>query len=293
MGISLSGRYIVGLNLLLIALLAYCAALTADDIVALRFSGPSAPEFAAERVAGPAAVLNHPRSYYDTIARRDVFNLTPQTAAAPAPVVSESLPIKLLGTSLLTLAKPFVIIQDANSNQALYRLGDEIPGAGKLVEIRKDSAVIDHQGHRVLIEMPQEPIGAPAATGREWSEGRSRIEHPAGQGVRRVGGNQYVVERTTVDQSLQNMAQLFTEIRAVPNIENGTSNGFKLSEIQPGSIFQQIGLRDGDVLTSVEGQSVSDPARAMQLLSSLSNRQSISLSVLRDGRPLSFQYAIR
>ncbi len=287
MGISLSGRYIVGLNLLLIALLAYFAALTVDDIVAMRFSGPSAPEFAAERLAGPAAALNHPRSYYDTIVRRDVFNLTPQPASAPAPVVSESLPIKLLGTSLLTLAKPFVIIQDANSNQALYRLGDEIPGAGKLVEIRKDSAVIDHQGRRVMIEMPHEPIGVPATTGRRT------IEHPTGQGVRQVGANQYVVQRTTVDQSLQNMAQLFTEIRAIPNIQNGTSNGFALSEIQPGSIFQQIGLRDGDVLTSVEGQSVSDPAKAMQLLNGLSNRQSISLSVLRDGRPLSFEYAIR
>jgi general secretion pathway protein C len=290
MGISLSGRYIVALNLPLIVLLAYFAALTVDDIVALRFSGPSAPESVAERLAGPLAALNHPRSYYDTIARRDVFNLTPQTAAAP--VVSESLPIKLLGTSLLTLAKPFVIIQDANSNQALYRLGDEIPGAGKLVEIRKDSAVIDHQGHRVLIEMPHEPMGVPAAPD-ESSEGRRTIEHPAGRGVREVGANRYVVERSTVDQSLQNMAQLFTQIRAIPNIENGTSNGFRLSEIQPGSIFQQIGLRDGDVLTSVEGQSVGDPARAMQLLSGLSNRQSISLSVLRNGRPLSFQYAIR
>jgi len=65
---------------------------------------------------------------------------------------------------------------------------------------------------------------------------------------------------------------------------------FKLSEIQPDSIFQQIGLRDGDVLTGVGGQSVGDPAKAMQLLATLRNQNSISLTVMRDGQPVQLQY---
>jgi general secretion pathway protein C len=90
------------------------------------------------------------------------------------------------------------------------------------------------------------------------------------------------------------MAELFTQVRAIPNLgADGRSNGFKLSEIQPDSLFQQIGLQDGDVLTGVSGQSVSDPAKAMALLGALRNQSSINLTLIRAGQPLQLQYNIR
>ena len=49
---------------------------------------------------------------------------------------------------------------------------------------------------------------------------------------------------------------------------------------------------DGDVLTGVGGQSVGDPAKAMQLLATLRNQNSISLTVMRDGQPVQLQYNI-
>ena len=113
-------------------------------------------------------------------------------------------------------------------------------------------------------------------------------------GVRQIDSNRYVLDRSTVDNNLNNMASLFTQVRAIPNLgPDGQSNGFKLSEIQPDSIFQQIGLRDGDMLTDVGGQSVGDPSKAFQLLSSLRNQNSINLTVLRGGQPVQLQYNIR
>jgi general secretion pathway protein C len=88
------------------------------------------------------------------------------------------------------------------------------------------------------------------------------------------------------------MSQLFTQIRAVPNLHNGTSDGFRLSEIVPGSIFQQMGLQDGDVLTGVSGQPIGNPARAMQMLSTLQSRSNITLNVLRNGAPVQISYTI-
>jgi general secretion pathway protein C len=83
-------------------------------------------------------------------------------------------------------------------------------------------------------------------------------------------------------------------MRAIPSLgPDGQPHGFKLSEIQPDSIFQQIGLRDGDILTGVGGQSVGDPAKAMQLLSAMRNQNSISLTVMRGGQPMQLQYNIR
>jgi general secretion pathway protein C len=112
-------------------------------------------------------------------------------------------------------------------------------------------------------------------------------------GVQKLGGNHYLIARTTLNQDLQNMPRLFTEIRAIPNLQNGTANGFRLSEVAPGSIFQQIGLMDGDLLTAVSGQPVGDPARAVQLLETLRNQSTITLNVVRNGSPMQLQYVIR
>jgi general secretion pathway protein C len=248
--------------------------------------------------AEPTAPVTRPRTFYDAISRRDIFNLVPVTEA-PAEVAT-NLHIHLLGTSTLSLSQPFIIVEDDNNHeQSLYRMGDDIPDAGKLVGVYKDHAIVLHEGRRIKIEMPAEdngapaevprPFGLPGATFRRFMRGRGNQS-----GVREINPNRYVLDRSTVNNNLNNLAALFTQVRAIPNLgPDGQSHGFKLSEIQPDSIFQQIGLRDGDVLTGVGGQSVGDPAQAMQLLASLRNQNSVSLTVMRGGQAVQLQYNIR
>jgi len=299
MTLRFSERYVMALNLLLIAILAYFLALSVNDIILGRVAGGAPEHIPSLLGAEPSAPVTRPRGLYDAISRRDIFNLVPVTEA-PAEVAT-NLHIKLLGTSTLTLSQPFIIVEDDNNHeQSLYRMGDEIPDAGKLVGVYKDHAIILHQGRRTKLEMPNDQNGTPAeiprpfglpgrAFRRNFLRGRS-----SQNGVRQIDPNRYVLDRSTVNNNLNNMASLFTQVRAIPNLgPNGQSNGFKLSEIQPDSIFQQIGLRDGDILTGVGGQSVGDPSKAFQLLTSLRNQNSISLTVMRGGQPVQLQYNIR
>ncbi|MGH7934166.1 MAG: type II secretion system protein GspC [Candidatus Binataceae bacterium] len=302
MGFSLPERYAWALNLVLIALIAWFAALAVSDVFALRLAGGVVPPEVVPDGSARSAVGAHQVAFYDQIAKRDIFNLAPAPQSEPAPAEDEPLSITLLGTSHLSLARPYAIVGDATGNQTLYRLGDTIPDAGKLVEVGPDRAIIMHNGHRVAIEIPHGDQGEggsirsfPGTRGR-----RSRnsgihggsTSHPI-SGVHRLDGNRYVIDRSTVNNSMQNMAKLFTQIRAVPNFENGASDGFRLSEIQPGSVFAEIGLRDGDVLTAVSGQPVRDPAKAMELLGSLRDQRTITLNVMRNGAPVQLQYSIR
>src|SRR5271155_1467683 len=161
MTLRLSERYVTALNLLLIAILAYFLALSVNDIILGRVAGASAnvPSLLG---AEPSAPLARPRVYYNAISRRDIFNLTPETEAPPAEVAT-NLHIRLLGTSTLTLSQPFIIVEDDNSHeQSLYRLGDEIPDAGRLIGVYKSSAIILHQGRRTKLEMPADQNGEAA-----------------------------------------------------------------------------------------------------------------------------------
>jgi type II secretion system protein C len=314
MTFNIPERYPLVLNIMLAALvIPYFAARSVSDMIKMHYSANAIPA-AVEKTAprGSAFTGPRPRGVYNLIVERDVFNLTPAPVDT-APVEKENLDVTLIGTSHLTGGGPaFVIIQDQSGVQQLYRVGEMIPGAGKLLQVGQNRAIIEHNGHHVALDIPRDSLGqadsaddgqpvTPPTRFRPHPFRRPFIRNPmvrprppnakAG-GIRKLAPNQYAIDRSTVDSNVQNMTQLFTQIRAVPNLKNGASTGFRLSEIQPGSIFQQMGLRDGDVLTTVSGQPIRDPARALQMLSTLQTRSNITLNVMRNGAPLQLSYTI-
>ncbi len=149
----------MALNYLLITLLAYFAALAANDIVTVRSPAEGLLLHSVSRAI--ARVQVHSRSDYQAIVDRDIFNLTPVPVAAPPPVV-EDLHLRLIGVSRMSKGNPIAIIEDQRGVQAVYRLGETIPDSGKLLEVENDRAVVEHDGHQVVVELPKDEIsGAP------------------------------------------------------------------------------------------------------------------------------------
>src|SRR5581483_3762614 len=279
-----------------------------NDLIRLHYAPtilPGATEFSHQRMP-PMRTRPLPRAYYDTIVRRDIFNLAPPPQARSQPVENEILPWRLVGTSLVSSGKPYAILENQMGVQTLYRVGENVPNAGLLLDVEPDRVVVLHNGHRVAIKMdlvtpapgpPPPPMPGfmrrRPAFGRDgpgFGPGRLGMQGP---GIRPLGENRFLVDRRMVDSELNNPAPLFTQMRATPNVVNGQPNGFLLTEIQPNSVFQQIGLQDGDLLSSVNGQSVGDPIKAMGLLQSLQNSPAITLNVIRNGAPIQLYYNIR
>ena len=310
MTLNIPERYVYAINILIAALIIpYLLARTVSAIIKQHYAASVEAQplnlapTADGNLSGPQS-----RAAYNIIKERDVFNVAPAPEIA-APVEKEDLGIKLLGTSHLTGgARDFAIIEDATGAEQLYRLGETIPDVGRVVQISKNRAVIMHNGHRVAIEIPKDSLGdtgddegTPPAIQRPHGLRSPFIRNPmlrrarptakAG-GVHRIAPHKYLVDRSTIDSDMRNMSQLLTQVRALPVMENGTSNGFRLSEIQPGSLFDQLGLEDGDVLTSIAGQQLTDPARALQMLSTLQTRSDVSINLLRNGSPVLLNYTI-
>jgi general secretion pathway protein C len=236
------------------------------------------------------------RASYDVIVDRDIFNAVKQQAAPSPPpqATSSDLHIKLVGTSHLSWTKPFAVFEDQNTHdQEIYRQGDQIPDAGELLSVEKTKVVINHNGTQVTLEMPTDDTGSASAPVPQPAPIMPAMPPMFGRDVERVGPNQFLVHRASVDRNLQNMGQLFTQMRAIPNVEDGKTDGFRLSEVVPGSLFSQMGLRNGDVVTSVGGQDMNDPTQAIALLNSLRNASSLNITVMRHGRPVDLSYQIQ
>jgi type II secretion system protein C len=312
MQFRLTQRHIVAFNFLLIAGLAYFAARAANDIILQSLQGPPALPAAVTTGSGS---MTHSRDYYDQIAKRDVFNLVPRETAAPV-ITSVDLHIRLLGTSQGTRERPFAIIEDQNGDQSLYTLGDEIPNAGKLLSVQKSRIIVLSGGHQVALDIPDEsmPSGvqsvpnAPSRTGvrKPLVQIDPRFPLPTANLKRKSdnsdavpdvdvedeGENRYGLKRDELKDALSHSAELFTQIHAIPNFQNGKGSGFTLQEIEPGSVFEDLGLEDGDQLTAIDGRQLENPAEAVGLLSTIQTRSAVDITVMRDGRPVQLHYDI-
>ncbi|HLW70436.1 MAG TPA: type II secretion system protein GspC [Candidatus Binataceae bacterium] len=302
-GFNLLERYVLLINLLIgVVIIPYFLALGVTDAAKLYLARNIVPAEMRSRndSAQSAATAVRGRAAYAAIERRDIFNLAPPPVDAA--VENEPLTVKLVGTSQLSSGKPYAIIQNASAEQSVYRVGEMIPDAGQLLEVTANRAVIMHNGHRAAIEIPHDAAGSAQPFAQQPGAFRGAPPVSPGMplnlrrhaaGVRRLSANRFLLDRSTVSSNLQNMAPLFSQIRAIPNVQNGAANGFRLSEIQPNSIFQQIGLQDGDLLRAINGQPVGDPTKALAMMQSLQNQSSITLSVVRNGSLTQLHYTVR
>ena len=271
-------------QLLLLGLAAFFAASTVNGFVAMGLR-PRPVLDLAEPEAPVEAPKKRPVAYYAPITERDVFN-PPRPKEDVSPVAVSDLKAKLLGTAPGEGMDSYAIIEDQGSKrQELYRLGDLVQGR-TLTKVEW-SRVILRNGDREEILRIAEPTGAPAGPAVASAAGA------ADGTIRAMSDTEFQIDRSEVDNAMQNMNQLFTQVRAVPHFQEGKANGFRLFAIRRNSIFDKIGLKNGDIVSTINGNPLSDPARAMELFQELKDEGRINVEVTRNRQPTTLTYEIR
>ncbi len=290
-------RYLVLVHLLLLGLAAYWAASTATTAIAAKLT-PLPP---VHLTAPPPPIQPEapkPASHYAAIYTRDIFNSTKPEPPKPPPPVKTELKLRLWGVALHHGKQPsYAIIEDLNARkQDLYRIGDTVAGAATLVGIDWDRVTLERDGQKEFLELI-----VPGGTGTSGAPGAPGVvprpdpyqSSATGRGIQQIADGQFVVDRSEVDAALENINQLYTQIRAVPHFEGGQASGFRVFAIRPGSIFDKIGLRNGDIIQRINDGELSDPARALALFQELRNEREIRVELVRNGQPKVLAYQVR
>ena len=79
------------------------------------------------------------------------------------------------------------------------------------------------------------------------------------------------------------LGKILMQAAAVPYYADGALRGFQFWEIDKGSVFDRVGLVDGDIVTDVNGQALSDVAKTIQLLNTLKQETRVQITYLRGG----------
>ncbi len=269
-------------TLVLVALLTISAYFLADTVDAMiGRSLEAAPKYTTplERDR-PALQPRRELSEYSSILERGLFGEGKGPSSAPAAVQSVS--YKLIGT---VEGEQFAgaVLEDS-SGQAFYRMNQKLPDGSAIVQVMRDKVLIKRaDGSTVPVEIVDDTkIVSMQKPGSN-----------VGAGVQKLGDGKFAVDQKEILASTENMSQMLTQARALPYQEQGKTIGFKISEIVPGSIYEKIGLQNGDVIQKVNSQDVDDPAKFFQLYQGLKNERSISIDLIRGGQRQTLTYDIR
>jgi general secretion pathway protein C len=81
--------------------------------------------------------------------------------------------------------------------------------------------------------------------------------------------------------------------RVVPEKQGDRVIGLKLLGVKPDSVLGLIGLANGDTLTSINGYDMTDPQKMLDAYAKLMRADKLTASVIRGGKPVTLDIAIK
>lgn len=287
-------RIIFIINLALVTLGVYFGVSLFYQVMANQLRTTEVTPVAAATPKSRPTNKKQPFSNYRPILQRDLFKT--QKSPAPAPpktdinmdnMAQTQLKLKLWGTVTGKPEQAYAVIEDIQKReQNLYRIGDSIQNA-TLKLIKRSKVVLSLNGKDEILAMEDMSKASKSKSSVARSASSSGQRRPARR-TQRVS-----LRRSMIDEAMNDVSSLMTQIKIKPHIKDGVPNGLALSNIKPTSIFRRMGLRNGDVLKGVDGQDIRSVDDALRLYDSLKSTDAVSVQLERRGTDRTINYNIR
>jgi len=198
----------------------------------------------------------------------------------------ESIPISSLNLVLMGVVAAagggYAMISVDSRPQESYAVGQEIIGGAVLQAVLADRVLIQRGGvtESLMLQDTIKPL-----------EGVSIYAPPPVAhvpAIQQQGEKQFQVTREEVNKQMRS-PDFLSQARLVPT----PGGGFLVREITPGSVYEKLGLRMGDVIRTVNGTPVNNAEDAMKFYQQLAELSNVRLEVLRAGKVEQLQYNLQ
>lgn len=233
-------------------------------------------------------------AFYMPICERNLFDSAKQSSCDNRPAfspiqdeapqvdpnadpVKSTINAKLLGTMVSTNDKYSfaTVTENGKKEPSNYRIGDMIAGVAKIYQIERNRVYFTNAGRKEYLEVDRLPS--------IYRTPPPSSAAPAASSGVKIDGNKVTVSKAKVDSTLQDLNQVIQQARMVPNYENGQVDGFKIFGIRSGSIFQDLGLQNGDVINNINGTQIDSLEKALPMLQLLKTESSYTIDITRKG----------
>lgn len=254
----------------------------------------------AGRAAAPTPRVLSEHTYIDGILKRNLFDADFIESYNPAPRTGgrstsgsgtrTDLKLKLLGTVVADPASfsSALISEDNRDGIAQgYGIGDKIMDAEvtaiakKMVTLRRSDGTIEY------LDMDGE-------TRKEATASTEEGETSEEEGIEKLGENKYAVDRALLDKYIGDLESISRMGRALLHRgPDGEFDGYRLSAIRRNTLADKLGIRNGDVIHSVNGQNLNSVQGAMNAYNNMLNDSAFSFDVTRRGEKVQLDYEVR
>jgi general secretion pathway protein C len=319
---ALLKRYFPAVICVLVAIAAYFQASGLGQLVASTVAlDPSAVPTAAaspKRHTPAPASTDHVTSAKDILARNPFDSVTgpldgssqdfniPRAVATNSEDWEQDPECSSSGKILLITAAEdrtwsFVAIAGADGKSQLRREGDEINGHN-VVRIDWNRIWMMSGGQRCQLAMGSKTASAakapakPAAEGEEAPKSSRRgkkVPADIAAKIHKVSDTEFNIERSVVDQILENQAEFMKSARIVPEKEDGKVVGIRLFGVRQDSLLGTLGLENGDRLQTINGFDMASPEKALEAYARLRTADRLTVTVNRKGKPMNIDFNIK
>lgn len=254
------------------------------------------PETPQQAMAGPQAadMTKDPVEAYAVIVERNLFRTTDRPLVVdqmdPNFLEATTLQIDLYGTIAGEEGRGYAVIEERDKKkQRLYKVGDRVAGAvivkilrnavvlrvGEKDQVLKKKEIVARGANRLPAAAMPAPAQAPAPEAAPRPQARPPQAPPG---------------------SPADLASLLTQARVTPHVTAGSSgkpDGVVINEIQPGSLFENVGLVNGDIIQEVNGRAVTGVADLVSMYRDLKPGANLSVKVSRTGRQVVLNHTVQ
>jgi general secretion pathway protein C len=173
----------------------------------------------------------------------------------------------------------WAIIGEENSQQ-LFKVGDSIPPATgvTLEKVEELRVILNNNGQREALWLyGEDGMNVQSAQRAAPARPSAPAESPP-------------VQQAVVSQEqLQSASSIGDVVRFMVATENGRMIGYKVRPGRKRELFDQVGLKNDDIVISVNGIEVNEPQKVREVYQALKTASEANLQVLRDGSTQSIQ----
>ncbi len=165
------------------------------------------------------------------------------------------------------------LIASGSGEEKPYAIGDDLDRGVTLEAIFADRVVLMRNGKAETLRLNKDQPGSGVASAAQVDTGGATAD--AGTAAT-LGAAR--------DQILQDPSRASEYIRVQPASVNGQLRGYRVYPGRERELFNNVGLRPGDVVTAVNGIELDNAQKALQMLSDLSKSSNFALTVERGGQ---------
>jgi general secretion pathway protein C len=277
--------------MLLALLLAIWLAWWIADTFWLLSSGPSAP--AASENMPVISVEKSARVSSVALDRIRAWEVFGQPGERESVVSVEAAPDTRLRLELLGLfqhpqsTQAGAIIAEQGKEGELFRVGDRLPGNATLEEILADRVILLRAGQREALRLKEPELGGVASTPepvqtRPRLDRRNMLSRPAAP----IEPQDQAAALGLPEDASAQRQMIIQQMGLVPS----DGEGYQIGAAAPREILQQIGLRPGDVIVSVNGHILGQEGSDLAALEEFRNTGAASIVVQRGAQRFTVNY---